>query len=77
LKDRSHLWEYNPGGLISHIIGHEGENSILSWLIKEELALGLSSSSSTMFNYTDIENKGNFEEFSITVRCTEKGLNEY
>jgi insulysin len=30
-----------PGGYISHLIGHEGENSLLSLLIKEGLALGI------------------------------------
>ena len=77
LEDWSNDWEYATGSLISHILGHEGPNSLLSILIKEGLALGLSSSHSTLFNYTDLENKGNFEEFTLAIWCTEKGLQNY
>jgi len=77
LKDWSKLWEYNHGSIISHIIGHEGPHSLLSTLIKQGLALGLSSSRSSMFNYTNPQNTGNYEEFTITIWCTEKGLDQY
>lgn len=40
------LWESKPNSYISHLIGHEGPNSLLSQLIKEGLATSLSSSSS-------------------------------
>jgi insulysin len=41
-----HLWREKPGGYISYILGHEGPNSLLSYLIKEGLAISLSSGSS-------------------------------
>jgi insulysin len=34
LPDTRHLWEGNPLSYISHIIGHEGKNSLLSELIR-------------------------------------------
>lgn len=40
------LWRQKPMSYISHLIGHEGPNSLLSHLIKEGLAINLSASSS-------------------------------
>jgi len=43
LPDSRHLWEGDPLAYISHLIGHEGKNSLLSELIKQDLATSISS----------------------------------
>ena len=50
----------------SHIFGHEGENSLLSYLIAEGLALELSSS--------DDHELWDFSTFSIDITLTKLGL---
>lgn len=77
VPDTSHILNENPYGLISYILGHEGEGSLLSWLISEGLGLGLTASHSHFFNYTNSDNSGKADEFSITVQLTEKGLEEW
>ncbi|CAD8058440.1 unnamed protein product [Paramecium sonneborni] len=58
-----------PGKYLSHLIGHEGENSLLSLLIKEDLAQELSSGpSNTMKQFSDM---------SIRIKLTQKGLQQY
>ena len=59
----------NPGTYISHLIGHEGPNSLLSYLIDEGLALELSSGFSSEMNL--------FSKFTIGVRLTKKGLQNH
>jgi len=39
-----------PGNYISHLLGHEGENSLLSLLITEGLALDLSCGPANQMN---------------------------
>jgi insulysin len=46
LPASKHLFNEKPNIYISHLIGHEGPNSLLSQLIKEGLATALSSSAS-------------------------------
>src|ERR1035437_9503612 len=41
-----HMWKSKPTSYISHIIGHEGPNSLLSHLIKEGLVTSLTCSNS-------------------------------
>lgn len=53
----------------SHLFGHEGENSILSWLKNEGLALSLSAG-------PDHDLWG-FSEFRIVIKLTKKGLEHY
>ena len=55
-----------PLKYLSHLFGHEGENSLLSYLMKEGLALGLSS-------YPDHELYC-ISTFSIDITLTKKGL---
>lgn len=52
------------------MFGHEGENSLLSFLIGEGLALELSAS-------FDNELNGAFANFNVDVSLTKKGLAEY
>ena len=54
----------------SHLFGHEGENSLLSFLIAEGLALELSASH-------DHELNGAFSNFNVDVTLTKKGLEQY
>ena len=54
---------------MSHLFGHEGENSLLSYLISEGLALELSSG-------YDHE-LWNFSTFSVDITLTKKGLENY
>ena len=42
LPDLRHLWDSNPLHYLSHVIGHEGKNSLLSELIKQDLVTSLS-----------------------------------
>jgi insulysin len=55
--------------IVSHVIGHEGENSLLSYLKNEDLAVELSSYSDHMLNA--------FSYFSCTITLTKKGLKDY
>ena len=59
----------NPMSYVSNIIGHEGENSLLSYLISEGLALSLSSGGSSHLN--------GFSYFMINIDLTKKGLANY
>ena len=59
----------NPLSYFSHLFEHEGENSILSWLKNEELALELFAS--------DDHNLWGFSILRITIKLTKKGLENY
>jgi insulysin len=54
----------------SHLFGHEGENSLLSYLIAEGLALELSASH-------DHELNGAFTNLNVDITLTRKGMAEY
>jgi insulysin len=54
----------------SHLFGHEGENSLLSFLIAEGLALELSASHDHKLN-------GAFSNFNVDISLTKKGLQQY
>ena len=69
LPDSRHFWDGDPLGYISHVVGHEGPNSLLSELIRQDLASSLSSGSSTRC-------QSNFSGFSVTLTLTEKGVVE-
>ena len=61
--------EEQPLHYISYLIGHEGYNSLLSYLISEGLAYELSSSTSHWLN--------SFSSLSVTITLTEKGLADH
>lgn len=68
--DREHKYYQNrPGAYISHLFGHEGENSLLSLLLQQGLALELVSSMSDVMDL--------FSLFQITIKLTEKGFEKY
>lgn len=58
-----------PGKYISHLLGHEGENSLLSLLIKEDLAQELSCGSSSYMKC--------FSVVEVNIKLTKKGLKNY
>jgi len=59
----------NPGSYLSFILGHEGKNSLLSYLIDEGLAMELSSGTG---NELDL-----FSTIEVTIKLTKKGLENY
>ena len=64
------IWDGNPLGYLSHIFGHEGENSLLSELVKQDLAINLSSCPGTRLQSA-------FSEFKLDITLTEKGMRQY
>jgi insulysin len=61
-------YKSQPLQYFSHLFGHEGENSLLSYLKKEGYAMNLSAG-------CDHE-QGVFSDFYITIGLTQKGLKE-
>jgi len=55
---------------LAHVFGHEGPNSLLSLLIKQNLAISLAAGSRARLNYA-------FSQFYITVNLTENGEKNY
>ena len=51
LHDSRNLWEGDPLSYISHLIGHESKNSLLSELIRMDLATSISAG-----NYKRLQN---------------------
>ena len=49
LPDKSDEYKSHPGRYLSHLFGHEGKGSLLSFLIDEGLAFSLSAYSGDMF----------------------------
>lgn len=62
-------YKSQPLGYFSHLFGHEGENSILSYLMKEGWAMGLSCGADHELSV--------FSDFCVTIDLTEKGLENY
>eukprot|EP00927_Polykrikos_kofoidii_P033683 TRINITY_DN28500_c0_g1_i1.p1 TRINITY_DN28500_c0_g1~~TRINITY_DN28500_c0_g1_i1.p1 ORF type:complete len:1087 (-),score=161.98 TRINITY_DN28500_c0_g1_i1:124-3384(-) len=59
------LWRSKPGSYASHLLGHQGEGSLLSALKKCGLATALSAG---------VSDFGSFSHFEISISLTEKGL---
>lgn len=66
LPSYEHEYKNSPGEYISHLLGHEGPGSLLSFLKKEGLVLSLSSSHSEMFQL--------YSNLSVRLSLTDKGL---
>mmetsp|Transcript_1318 Transcript_1318/g.1693 ORF Transcript_1318/g.1693 Transcript_1318/m.1693 type:complete len:895 (-) Transcript_1318:261-2945(-) len=62
-------YKSKPLNYFSHLFGHEGENSLLSYLISEGLALELNS-------YPHFLQRG-FSNFCVEITMTKKGLENY
>ena len=62
-------YKVDPAGYLSFLIGHEGRNSLLSYLISQNLALELSSGCS--------EEANAFSVMQVTIKLTKLGLEKY
>jgi len=62
-------YKSQPLRYMSHLFGHEGENSILSYLTKEGYAMDLSAG--------EEHEMGIFSDFTLMVTLTKKGLENY
>lgn len=67
--DESDLYASKPGSFISHLIGHEGAGSVLSYLKEKGWANGMSAGAGN--------GAAGFEFFKIQVDLTQEGLGEY
>jgi len=63
------MHETKPGSYMSHCLGHEGEGSLLSALIKADLATSLTSYSDNLLN--------SFSYLMIQMQLTDYGLENY
>jgi insulysin len=70
LPDTSRELKTNPAYYFVHLFGHEGKNSVLSYLKKAGLAQELYAGASNKLN-------GVYSEFKVTVQLTKKGLKNY
>eukprot|EP01127_Copromyxa_protea_P010614 TRINITY_DN2597_c0_g1_i1.p1 TRINITY_DN2597_c0_g1~~TRINITY_DN2597_c0_g1_i1.p1 ORF type:complete len:920 (-),score=181.97 TRINITY_DN2597_c0_g1_i1:22-2781(-) len=60
------LWKYKPCGVVGHLLGHEGEGSILALLKKLGLAQSLMAGV--------MEEGLDYSNFGVSIGLTEKGL---
>lgn len=67
--DEDDLWESHPSKYISHLIGHEGPGSILSYIKAKGWANGLGAGPMPICPGT--------AHFSVSIRLTEDGLKNY
>ncbi len=63
-------YKTQPLKYFSHLFGHEGENSLLSYLKAEGLAMELSAQHDHSLN-------GAWSNFEVDITLTKKGLAEY
>ena len=68
-KDDEHLYKTQPSRYLSHLIGHEGPGSILSYIKAKGWANGLSAGAMTICHGSGL--------FEISVRLTKGGLENY
>lgn len=66
MPDSRSLWDGDPLAYISHLVGHEGRHSLLSELIKSDLASSISAG-----GYKRLQNQ--HSGFSIRIGLTQKG----
>ena len=59
------LYRHKPESVLAYLLGHEGEGSILSYLKKQQWALGLTAGSGV--------NGSNFKDFNLSISLTELG----
>ncbi len=59
----------DPSNYFSYLFGHEGKNSLLSLLIEQGLAEGLSAGKENLMDL--------FSTFEVEVELTKKGLENY
>ena len=59
------LYRHKPESILAYLLGHEGKGSILSYLKKQQWALGLTAGSGV--------NGSNFKDFNLSISLTELG----
>jgi insulysin len=69
LPDTMKEYKSKPCNYLMHLFGHEGENSILSYLKKDGLAISLSAGPQHIL--------GILTDFRVTIKLTQKGLDNY
>ncbi|KAK2466811.1 hypothetical protein APHAL10511_001069 [Amanita phalloides] len=62
-------WKYKPAGFISHLMGHEGSGSLLSYLKQKRWATSLSCGPQSLAR--------GFAMFKLTVNMTKSGFQNY
>lgn len=50
LPDKKHYYKTKPESILAQLIGHEGKNSLLSFLIKEGLVTGIMAGGSDSYD---------------------------
>ncbi|CAI2365515.1 unnamed protein product [Moneuplotes crassus] len=68
LPSTKKMYNCKPGSYISHVLGHEGKDSLLSFLIQEGLVTELVAGNNHILEACD--------EFSISISLTQKGEEE-
>ncbi|WP_448210887.1 insulinase family protein [Colwellia sp. MEBiC06753] len=58
-------YRHKPESVITYLLGHEGKGSILSYLKKQQWALGLTAGAGI--------NGSNFKDFNVSISLTEQG----
>jgi insulysin len=66
LKDQTPSYRNPPSKYVSHILGHEGKGSLLSFLISQGLSTALSAGGSDSYQA--------YSEFEVTITLTDKGV---
>lgn len=66
LPPSKNLWREKPNSYISHVLGHEGPNSLLSQLISEGLATALMAGGSNRMQQA-------IDQYRLDITLTEKG----
>ena len=69
-EDESDLYASKPGSFLSHLVGHEGKGSVLSYLKERGWANGMSAGAGT-------NGASGFDFFKIHVDLTKEGLAHY
>ena len=70
LPPSKNLWREKPNSYISHVLGHEGPNSLLSQLISEGLATALMAGGSNRMQQA-------IDQYRVEITLTEKGELNY
>jgi insulysin len=70
LPPSKNLWREKPNSYISHVLGHEGPNSLLSQLICEGLATSLMAGGSNRMQQA-------IDQYRVEITLTEKGELNY
>lgn len=68
LDNQQEHYRHPPSRYVSHLLGHEGKGSLLSFLIREGLATSLSAGGTDNYNC--------YSEMEVTISLTDKGLQQ-